>query len=358
MKPEDINQQLLARYLDGQCTEKEKNEIEKWINQDQEYRKKLRAFERILDITGNKEDRRNVNNDNDVVEAKENWEELKSRLVKETNFGKQAAGRSRKSTFRVASIHSTTQKIVRVAAIVLIAGLISILSYQNLYQPEPKEQEPVFREITTEHAQRANLTLEDGTRVMLNAGSNLRLPTEFEADVREVFLEGEAYFEVTRNIDKPFIIHSRGSFIQVLGTSFTVRSYPEDEQVRVVVEEGKVSFKADQESEQETVLSANQLGRYELNTKRIQTESVSDMQLYMSWKKGYLKFSNTPMSRVAKELERRYGVNVTFENSEIKEELLTSFLKSRSIKNVLNVIAMTLNIEYRLSDSNVVFYTE
>lgn len=355
MIPEDFNQQLLTRYLTGQCTEEERNEIEKWISQNKDHKKKLIAFKRILEVTGN-EDRLKMSNDG--VDAKKNWKELKKRLTRETNFGKQKTGRSHRSTFQATSIHSTTQKVVRVAAILLIAGLIGVLSYQNFYQPEPAEQKPVFREIATEHAQRANLTLEDGTQVMLNAGSNLRLPTKFEADVREVFLEGEAYFEVANNVGKPFIIYSRGSSIRVLGTSFAVRSYPDDEQVQVVVKEGRVSFTAEEQSGQGTILSADQLGIYKLGSNHIQTDSVNDMELYMSWRKGYLKFNQTPMTRVAKDLERRYGVNVTFKNSEIKEELLTSFLKSRSIKNVLNVIAMTLDIEYRLSDGNVFFYTE
>lgn len=347
MKFEHFDYQLLARYMDGECTSQGRKKIEEWTRADSENQEKLQQFQRIWNTSAQNRDILQ-----NLFDADEQWDELLMRLGDEKV--------RHDSTFQSSSIHSMTQKVVRIAAIFLVAGLIGVLAYQNWYQPKPEVQEPVLREISTANAQRANLTLADGTEVMLNAGSTVKFPDQFEADIREVFLEGEAYFEVVRNTDKPFVVHSRGAVIKVLGTSFSVRSYPEDGQVRVVVQEGRVLLEPEDatESTQRTFVFAEQLGRYDLDEKKMETAQIDDMQLYLSWREGYLKFREAPVSRVARELERRYGVEVTFSDDEIKGKSLTAFLKSRSIKNVLDVIAMSLNVEYRLDENNVNFYRQ
>lgn len=356
MKSDEFKPELLARYVAGEYTEQERKKIEQWLNKHPDNEKKMEEFKRIWDVTKNKQQ-----SIREMFDRDKNWQNLKARLKEDGDFEQPASEPAYASTSRsrITPLHSVTQKIIRVAAIFLIAGLVGVLAYQNWYQPEPEAQDTVLREISTANAQRANLTLNDGTEVMLNAASNLQLPTEFEEDVREVFLKGEAYFDVSSDPDKPFLIHARGSVIRVLGTSFTVRSYPEDGQVQVVVEEGRVSLTPeDQKSGEQAILNVNELGRYNLNSQRIETKQVEDLQLYMSWREGYLKFRETPMSQVASELERRYGVEVTFESPEIEEKLLTAYLTSRSIKNVLSVISESLEIEFQLDADQVTFSKE
>lgn len=353
MEFEDLDYQLLARYLAGECTERERKEVDDWIKADPENGKKLKQFSRIWDLS-----MQNKRMADDLFDAEKQWQELQDRLRKDEKSVHQSGSEDRVtvSNFRKTSIHSMTQKVARVAAIVLIAGLMGVLAYQNWGQPEPEPKEPVLREISTANAQRANLTLGDGTKVMLNAGSTVKFPDRFEEDIREVFLEGEAYFDVASNPDRPFLIHCRGSVIEVLGTSFSVRSYAEENQVRVVVEEGRVSFSAgESDSENIAIVEAHEMGRYQLGSNRINRSQIEDMQLYMSWLDGYLKFRETSMSKVATELERRYGVEVAFADTVLKDKSLTALLKSRSIRNVLDVITMSLDIDYQLEDNKVIF---
>lgn len=350
---EEFDYKLLARYMAGECTDQERKEIEAWAGADPTNNNKLKQFKRIWNTSA--QSKRMLQN---LFDADKQWNQLQARIQEEENLQPKPVEETfSASTFQTSSIHSMTQKAVRIAAIFLVAGLIGILAYQNLYQPEPQAQEPVLREINTANAQRANLTLGDGTKVMLNAGSTVKFPDQFEADVREVFLEGEAYFDVVTNPDRPFVIHSRGSEIKVLGTSFSVRSYAEEKQVRVVVEEGRVSFGTKNlDLESNIILSANEMGAYNIESNDIETRQVDDMQLYLSWRNGYLKFREAPMEKVATALERRYGIDVAFEDTSIKEKSLTAFLKSRSIRNVLDVVAMSLDIEYRLEEEKVTFY--
>src|SRR5699024_2921102 len=99
------------------------------------------------------------------------------------------------------SVHSTASLLMRFAAIFLITGLAGLFTYQEFYQPGPEVNEPAVRKISTDKGQRVNLTLADGTTVVLNAESKITLPVHFEQDLREVFLEGQAYFNVKPNAD-------------------------------------------------------------------------------------------------------------------------------------------------------------
>lgn len=351
MEIHELDNKLLARYLAGDCSADEQKRVEQWIAQDPGNKKKLDECKRIWKIS----EKSGLTAKDDFNTPGE-WQSLRQRLNKEetSQAGEKKSGFYKK--FRGSSIHSASQQFIRVAAVLLLASFAGILAYQNFYQPEPEVQEPILRELSTEQAQRANLTLSDGTKVMLNADSEMKIPEKFASNVREVFLDGQAHFEVVENKDKPFLIHSNQSLIRVLGTSFSVRSYPEDEQVQVVVEEGSVSFESEVDKEDSrVVLGKNQMGEFDKNSHEIVSRQVEDMELYLSWKEGYLKFQNMELSKVGKTLERRYNVEVSFENTEIKNLSLTAYLKSRSIRNVLEVISTSLDINYQLNDNKVVF---
>lgn len=355
MKSDQLNYSLLARYLSGDCTNREDEIIKQWISEDPQNKKRMEEFKQIWNASGRTEGTSKVDFGVDGE-----WDKLKDRLRKEGELSferdKHSVDIDKLQTF---SARSSTRQLLRIAAVLLIAGLMGIFSYQYWSQPQLESEEQSLREISTEKAQRANSTLGDGTRVLLNADSKMTLPSEFASDVREVFLEGEAYFDVASNPEKPFVIHSGASTIRVLGTSFSVRSYPEDEGVRVVVRKGRISFEAEgAKAMEKAILTANELGRYSIKSNQIETQQVDDMELYLSWREGYLKFRETPMHQVAIELERRYGIEVAFRHPAVKEKSLTALLKSRSIRNVLDVIAMSLNVEYELENNKVIFYQE
>lgn len=352
MKEDRIEYNLIARYIAGESSSQEEEYIRKWARKNRENKQLLQEFKRIWNASeGDPESFIRETG------ALENWKNLKRRLGDEKQT-KAFDSKVDSVNFNPSnsSLHRTTAVISRVAAVLLLAGLIGWFLHLNLSTPTSEEKTPVLREISTSNAQRASMTLGDGTEVMLNADSKITLPDQFEADIREVFLQGEAYFKVDSEPDRPFIIHSSGSLIRVLGTSFSVRSYTGDNHVQVVVEEGRVSFEIDNDRNSEkATLTANQMGRFNFEKNIIETKQVQDMQLYLSWKDGYLKFKNAQMNKVGVELERRYGVEVTFSDSEIEEMVLTAFLKSRSIRNVLDVIAKSLDIDYRLEENNVIF---
>lgn len=246
----------------------------------------------------------------------------------------------------------------KVAAIFLVASLIGIYANQHLVTEIP-EVAPVLKEIAMEKGQRGSVTLSDGTKVSLNSDSKISIPNIFKDDIREVYLEGEAYFDVAKNPDRPFIIYTRGTIVEVLGTAFSIRSFPEDDIVRTIVEEGIVSFRGEDENiDNGVLLTAGKLGAFDLNEKSIETKEVEKLDLYLGWKNGYLNFQNTRMDKVKLELERKYDIEVKFTSSDIDELKLTAELKSRMLKNVLETISMSLDLKYEIKEEVVHFSKE
>lgn len=345
-----MNFEVIARYLANTCTERERKEVEQWLKTDNNNRQMMDEFRRIWDATENYEQM-----NEEWIEIEEDWNRVKERVGLSERGHSFSAKRE-----PVSRDKGMLQQIVKVAAIVLFMALMGVLAYQNWQEPEePVAQNPVLKEISTSNGERVNLTLSDGTRMLVNSGSEIKLPNTFQPNKREVYLEGEAYFNVTENPDSPFIIHSQNMVTEVLGTSFTVRSYPDDSRMRVVVEEGSVSFGSENGSTSDkVVVTGNEMASYDFTEKKLLTRQVDDLALYMSWTEGYFKFREEPLENVAKELERRYDIQVQFEDTGIRDMKLTANLKSRSMSNVLEVIAMSLEIEYRMEQEDIVYFSK
>lgn len=165
------------------------------------------------------------------------------------------------------------------------------------------------------------LLLSDGTEVWLNATSRLRFPFNFTGDKREVYLDGEAYFQVSKNDAKPFIVHTEQTDIQVLGTSFNVNAYS-DGLTRTSLVTGAVITKADGK---EVQLKPGQEAVYS-SDKGYRITEFDDSEV-LAWMKGVYVFHNTPLSDIASVIERWYGVEVVFDNKELAGKKFTGGLE-------------------------------
>lgn len=345
---------LIARYLADECSSADEEKVDRWLQSDPENRKLMKEFRRIWKATGGE----SVEFDQ-VFDTEEDWEELRNRLIKEADQKEASVSSLHSGSNQRLDLNARISQFMRVAAVIVVASLIGFVVYQQISNQNSQKAapvEPALREIAMEKGQRGSLTLSDGTKVKLNAESRIILPNSFEQDKREVTLEGEAFFDVVPNPDRPFIIRTGNAVIRVLGTSFGIRSYSADKSVRVVVKEGRVSLQSQKTDIDKAVLSAGEMGELFLVDNRITTEKVEDLDLFLSWTNGYLKFKNTPMEEVAIQLERKYDIEVKFDQPELKELRLTAELKSRSIRYNLDAISTSLEVEYKMDQQMVVFY--
>ena len=196
---------------------------------------------------------------------------------------------------------------------------------------------------------RSEIILDDGTLVWLNADSQIKYPEVFKSARREVYLSGEAYFEVSENKKKPFIIHLReGSSIQVLGTSFNVKAFENDELIEASVVSGKVAFipPVSKNKVADTILVTPDhkavYSKRDGSVKRMETISKLDV----AWKDGKLVFRDMMFYDIAKVLERSYGIQIVFENEAIKKCRFTGTFQDNTLDEVISLLARTNNYYY------------
>lgn len=192
------------------------------------------------------------------------------------------------------------------------------------------------------------VALSDGSVVMLNAGSKLSFPTGFRGAERKVYLEGEAFFEVAKNAEMPFIVGVNGSAIRVLGTKFNVSSYPEDHGVTATLLEGSIRF-SDQ-NRQQIILKPNQQVISQSGKLALNEVNAAD---YLAWTKGDFLFNDMPIATVMQKLGRWYNVEVDLESLPDKN-LYLKISRHAEITEVLHLLSKATDREFKLEGNKVV----
>ena len=267
---------------------------------------------------------------------------------------RQATGRTRR--LNIGTKHSRYSGAFATAATFLLLVAVSFVLY--FYSPgsgdsvQPEQQEIVYSVGAEEHK---ILSLSDGSVVRLNSNSQLTMPEVFREDRREVRLNGEAYFEINPNPEKPFIVSTDHAVIKVLGTAFNVKTYPGTQHVLVAVQEGKVSFRQKKDSDpQEVLLTKNQLGYMDAEMDGIKVERVV-VDNYLSWLTRRMVFDNTPFLQVCAQLERIYEVECSLEDEQLAGIYFTADFERQSLEKTLEVIAHSLDISYQAEEGRVVW---
>ena len=208
--------------------------------------------------------------------------------------------------------------------------------------------------IKVPYGKRFSLVLSDSTKVFLNSGSSLRYPTRFSnTDSRQVFLVGEAYFSVTKDGDRPFLVKSKQMEVQVVGTEFNFSTYPEDYSTEVVLVEGLVNLTSDfHDKGRPTKLLAGSKAEFNRFDQKIEVSKV-DTRLYTSWRTGELIFRNMPLKKIIIKLERFYNVTIINNNKALGEELFNASFKNESIENILKYLHESYSIEYTITNNMV-----
>nr|WP_288833561.1 FecR family protein [uncultured Flavobacterium sp.] len=220
---------------------------------------------------------------------------------------------------------------------------------QISYASDNSMDKLVYNQIKIPYGKTFVITLSDGTVVNMNAGSSLKYPVQFiKGHNREVVLEGEAFFEVTKDKKHPFIVKTRGVDVKVLGTKFNVSSYKEEADINTVLVEGSVSLSSVVATNEKEMLVPGEKGTWNIQKNGIAVEKV-DTRIYTEWMTGELVFRKATFREIIIRLERTY--NVTIENN--KKELLdkkfnASFNKNiESIDKVLQTMSEIQNFTYK-----------
>lgn len=224
----------------------------------------------------------------------------------------------------------------------------------SLTATDSKEQ-PKILTLVTPRGGEYKMILDDGTEVWLNADSRLEFPDKFAANKRQVKLSGEAYFNVTKESERPFIVNLNNIDIEVLGTEFNISAYKNDDQIKTTLVEGKVSVKNNSEIEtKQKILSPGEQASFDINNGAIEIKQV-DVYQYIAWKEGRFVFELQTLGEIAKVLERWYDVDFVFASSDLKDIPFSGeFLRYDDIEKVYVIIKKTgTQLQFKQTDRTI-----
>ncbi|WP_422080762.1 FecR family protein [Ulvibacterium sp.] len=234
-------------------------------------------------------------------------------------------------------------------------NLVANQEHSQLNYSNAKDvKELVYNTLTVPYGKRFDVVLSDGTTVFMNSGTELKYPVVFlEKGNREVFVQGEAYFDVTSNNGRPFVVNAEGLNVEVLGTEFNVMAYPEDGMTDVILVEGSVGLTIEDTAQENVVLSPGEKGILDKNANTIATQKVNT-NIYTAWRTGELVFRRMPFENLIKKLERHFNVSIVIENEALKQEVFSASFNNETIEAVLGFLNESYNIDYTIAE-NIIY---
>jgi len=229
------------------------------------------------------------------------------------------------------------------------------LPNQIIYFGKVQDQEVVYNKLKVPYGKKFKLTLSDGTVVNLNSGTTLKYPEQFGINgKRNVYLIGEAFFEVAKDKQHPFIVNANQVDIEVLGTRFNVSAYPENPSVNGTLVEGSIQMYEVENKLNTVLLQPNQMATWNNNSKKIITKEV-DPSFYSAWTKGELAFKDTPFSTIAKIIQRTYDVEIINENTVLARQNFTGTIKisESSVENILELLKRDTPFNYSVKGNTI-----
>lgn len=325
-----ITPEIITRYHLGQCSPEEKRVVELWLD------------------TGIGEDI-DLNTTLPAETEERSGKIIRQSLKKKLEESKDAELNAREALplWKTASRYA--------AAVVVLTAFAGLYFFSQGKWPINAGDSAVvnrsFKTVTAPAGRKARFALPDGSQVQLNGGSTLAFAENFLEGTREVKLEGEAYFDVARREDLPFIIHTPSSRTEVLGTEFNLVEYTGAGKARLTVTEGKVRFSALKGTSQVAILTVGQQAIADTVGKVI--TSSADNSETLAWMHNTLAFDNEQFPEVARKIERWFGVKVTINREGLRTQRYTGSYENPDLKSLLNSLSHVLDFQYTIEKGNV-----
>jgi len=369
---------IIVKFLQNQCTVSDTALLTEWIDESPE---NAAYFDKIESIWNSIEIKANIDQEN----PEQSWKELSRLIDKEDNKLKITTSQQKRS-FSLGSL-------LRVAAVVLISFGLSWFAFYAYYQNELKESEGML-EVSVEKGSKSMVKLTDGTTIWLNSETTISYPDKFSNNQRDVYIEGEAFFEVAKDKTRPFIVHTSDMDMVVLGTSFNVKSYPDEGTIETTLIEGSLRIEKELRSGKKQCISLEpnqrvtfikEKGRIllkdlnekkdlkssnkkeELIEKQIESELpvlkrkeeilVSeniDPEVFVSWKNNKLVFKDESFESIAVKLERWYNVKIIIKNEKLKSYRFTGVFENETVEQAISALQLTTSFKYKFEKNKIV----
>lgn len=236
-------------------------------------------------------------------------------------------------------------------------GSTLLLNDSSILEQAEHVDNKIFNQVIVPLGKRSNVLLSDGTRVWLNSGSRLVYPPIFKGKSREVFLEGEAFFEVSSNKSKPFFVRTNVGRIKVLGTKFLVQSFTSENEFNTVLIEGKVSLATNSKMfAKEVELSPNQIAVFSNYKDNFKISEVDNAEKYITWIYGYLDFQNENIVSLTKRISRYYNIVIEVRLSNVNTKFSGKLDLKEDPERILNGLSIITKTKYEKQGNKYVIY--
>lgn len=329
--PIDEFERIMLDYLKGDITPEDGQKLAVLLKENDSCRKRYREMSRNYALASSSWFARR---------KEKNLEQLRETL----NFRS-----SRKQTiFRKISVWGT-------AAIWALLIGCSITFLYLYYSSERIPASASYCQIEVPLGAESKLLLPDSTVVFLNGGTTLKYDASLQHKInREVFLSGEAYFKVAKNVDKPFIVHTGDLSVKVLGTTFNVTSYSEDEEIKVSLVEGRVNVFTTSEKEKNVLLSPNQQAVYNKENKELSMKKV-DASAQVAWTTGRLVFVNERLFDILKTIGKKYDIQMLIQSQKVYTEYFSGSIDaSLTLNEILSYLDVDNKFMWRKKGKTIV----
>lgn len=304
-----MNKELLNKYIAGDTSQEEKEAVQLWLESDEMNRKEYMSLRTLYNITLG-----HLPEDN----KKEIAQKSKNRRL--------------------------FADLLKIAAAILITFTCTYYFLQSQQDTSMIAKPASMQSLHVPAGQRAELTLSDGTKVWLNSLTTFIFPTQFTETDREVFLDGEGYFDVTHNTDKQFRINTQNHVIKVLGTEFNVFAYNKNNSFETSLIDGSVEITS---KDNQQSISLTPGSRAYLENGQLQAISIRHYD-YFLWKKGIISFDHERVEDILKKLELYYDIQIENRNKLINNMRYTGKFRTKDgIEHVLNVLQVPTGLRYK-----------
>lgn len=322
---------LTIKSLNEEITQVEKDQLNKWLESSEENQIQYKKIQQLW----------NSAIPEDPSSIPDKYEEL-SKLRELIDYRTKNATNPKISFSLIESLKfGFVRNKYRFAFVFSLIMLLSIGSWYLIIEKKTSKQ---MTEISTHNKQITQIRLPDSSYVKMNSASTLRYPSKFLASDRKVYLEGEAYFEVEKDIGK-FEVETKNARIIVIGTKFNV-SY-RNGVTKVIVKDGVVQVDAKVDNKKTVQLTKGNMSSIEKNNLPTPPKEVNT-EYMLGWMKGILVFEKTSLLDIIRELERFYDIKIEISNNELANKTLTASYDDAKLENVLSSICIALNVQYKI----------
>lgn len=324
-----IDENILIQYIDRTLSKQEQTEVEDWLAASSDNEKQLEQLYFTLEVANRVRVMKSVDPEMALLR-------FKSRLQKKN---------------KKINMYHAFQMMQRIAAVLFIPVLV--LSAYLLMQQDGEEVRML--EVHTNPGVVSQIDLPDGSKVWLNANSVLKYPSNFQAGNRKVELNGQAYFEVTKNPEKPFIVKADNTYsVEVLGTSFNLSAYADEDVIETTLVEGSVKLNVADAAGKEISrkLKPNEKAEFQKNTNQLEISTVNT-DYDTAWKSGEIIFRNHSMDQVMKILSRHYNVKFEVKDAKVLNSIITARFKNEQLPQVMEYLHLASGVIFHIRKPSV-----